>query len=156
MTKAGDDGPPPEEARRPRAARRGADKRQATPDYIDNPSAVRDRLRSIGRRLPEAYEEPSWAGTRWRIRKHTFAHVRTAATASGAVTLLDFRLSGPEFDAVVATGHPFFAGGNWGPEVVVMVIDADTDWPQVAELLEESYRLFAPKYLIERLDVAQG
>ena len=35
------------------------------------------RLRSMCLALPEAYEEQAWVGTRWRIRKRTFAHVLT-------------------------------------------------------------------------------
>lgn len=31
-------------------------------------------------------------------------------------------------------------------------LDADTDWAEVAELLEESYRLTAPKRLVAELD----
>jgi hypothetical protein len=103
--------------------------------------------------LPEAYEEPAWVGTRWRIRKRTFAHVRTEGTAAGPITWLKFRLRGAELDAVLATGHPFFPAG-YGPDVVGVIIDDDTDWDDVAELLQESYRLFAPKRLIERLDGA--
>ncbi len=39
---------------------------------------ILDRLRSICRGLPEAYEEPAWIGVRWRIRQRTVAHVYTA------------------------------------------------------------------------------
>ena len=47
------------------------------PDYIDEPPEVLAALRAICLGLPEAYEESAWAGTRWRIRQRTFAHVRT-------------------------------------------------------------------------------
>lgn len=133
--------------------RRDANAARVTPDYIDEPLAVLDRLRSICRALPEAYEEPAWVGTRWRIRKRTFAHVRTADTAAGPVTWLKVRLRGVELDAVLATGHPFFPGG-YSRDAVGRIIDDDTDWVDVAELVEASYRLFAPKRLIERLDGA--
>ena len=58
------------------------------PDYIDDPPGVLARLRSICLDLPEAYEEQAWAGTRWRSREHTFAHVRTADTDTAPVTCL--------------------------------------------------------------------
>ena len=116
------------------------------PDYVDDPPQVLANLRCICRNLPEAYEEPAWAGTRWRIRKHTFAHVRTADTDTGPVTWVKFRARGPELDALLAQGHPFGAGG-FGADVVAMIIDDGTDWTEVAELLTESYRLFAPKRL---------
>ena len=120
------------------------------PDYIDDPPDVLARLRTICRDLPEAYEEPAWAGTRWRIRTHTFAHVRTADTGTGLLTWLKFRSRGPELDALLAQGHPFASGG-FGADVVAMVIEDGTDWSEVAELLTESYRLFAPRRLAERL-----
>ena len=34
-------------------------------------------------------------------------------------------------------------------------LDADTDWDEIAELLDASYRLTAPKRSIERLDAAR-
>src|SRR5262245_48311079 len=66
------------------------------PDYIPEPQAILGHLRTIAAGLPEAYEEPAWAGIRWRIRKHTFAHVRTIAVGDGDETSLKFRLRGPE------------------------------------------------------------
>ena len=41
----------------------------------DFPLKIVTELRSVCLRLPEAYEEQAWVGTRWRIRKRTFAHV---------------------------------------------------------------------------------
>ncbi len=120
-------------------------------DYIDEPSDVLARLRSICLGLPETYEEPAWAGVRWRIRTRTFAHVRTADAETGQVTWVKFRSRGPERDALLAQGHPFLPGG-FGPDVVSMIIDDGTDWAEVAELLTESYRLLAPKRLVTLTD----
>ena len=116
------------------------------PDYIDDPPEVLAQLRSVCLALPEAHEEHAWAGTRWRIRKRTFSHVRTVDTAAGPVTWVKFRSAGPELDALLAVGHPFSRGG-FGASVVSMILDADTDWGEVVELLTESYRLVAPKRL---------
>lgn len=121
------------------------------PDYIDDPPEALARMRSICLGLPEAYEEPAWAGTRWRIRKHTFAHLRTRATDAGPITWLKFRSRRPELDALLAHGHPFAPGG-YGPDVVAMIIDDSTDWTEVDELLMESYRLFAPQRLVALAD----
>jgi hypothetical protein len=44
-------------------------------EYADVAPEVLRELRSVCLGLPEVYEEPAWAGTRWRIRKRTFAHV---------------------------------------------------------------------------------
>ena len=84
-------------------------------------------------------------GTRWRIRKKTFAHVLTidagrpagyarAAATDGPATVLTFESSGPELAALSETGHPFFKP-PWRPTVVGMVLDVRVDWDEVAELL---------------------
>ena len=84
-------------------------------------------------------------------RTRTFSHVRTVDTATGPVTWVKFRSTGPELDALLAVGHPFSRGG-FGTNMVSMILDADTDWNEVAELLTESYRLLAPKWLAALAD----
>jgi hypothetical protein len=48
-------------------------------------------------------------------------------------------------------GHPYFYGG-WGRDVVGLLLDDDTDWDEVEELLTDSYRVMAPKTLAAQLD----
>jgi hypothetical protein len=126
---------------------------------VDVAPEIVDKLRSVCLALPEAYEESAWVGTRWRIRKKTFAHVLTidagwppgyarAAATEGPVIVLTFESSGPELAALSETGHPFFKP-PWRPTVVGMVLDAGVDWDEVAELLTESYCFFAPKKLVD-------
>ena len=131
-------------------------------EYADVPPEIVGQLRSLCLGLPEAHEEQAWVGRRWRIRKRTFAHVLTvdpgsapaparAAAASGLVTVMTFRSSGPELEALTGSGHPFFRPG-WGSNVVGMVLDAGVDWTEVAELVTESYCLLAPKKLVALID----
>jgi hypothetical protein len=105
-------------------------------------------------------------GTRWRIRAKTFAHVLTidagwppayarAAGRAGPVTVLMFRSSGPELDVLRRAGDPFF-GPPWRADEVGMVLDADVDWMEVAELVTESYSLLAPRKLVQLLDRPDG
>jgi YjbR protein len=128
-------------------------------EYADVPLEIVTELRLVCLALPEACEESAWVGTRWRIRNRTFAHVLTvdsgwppayarAAGTTGPVTVLTFRSSGPELDALRSAGKPFFAP-RWRAEEVGMVIDAGVDWNEVAELLTESYCVLAPKKLVE-------
>ena len=115
-------------------------------DLREPPAAVVARVRRACRTLPEAYEEPAWVGTRWRIRKRTFAHVLAVSDADGARTILTFRSGGEELEVLRHTGHPFFFLG-WGRNAMGMVLDGATDWTEVRELLCESYCLLAPKKL---------
>jgi hypothetical protein len=120
------------------------------------------RVRSVCDALPETQEQAAWVGVRWRIRNHTFAHLLVvadgkpqshagAAGADGPVTVLTFRAPASEVDAYASMGHPYFYGG-WGRDVVGIVLDDDTDWDEVEELLTDSYRVMAPRKLAARLD----
>src|SRR5207302_368530 len=80
-------------------------------EYADVPVEVLAELRALCLGLPETYEEQAWAGSRWRVRKRTFAQVLTVESGRGPVTLVTFRSSGPELDALFAHGHPFFRAG---------------------------------------------
>jgi hypothetical protein len=139
---------------------------RAVPEYADVPPEVLARLRAICLALPDAYEEEAWAGTRWLVRKRTFAHVLTveadatsaharAAQADGPTTLVTFRSSGPELEMLRQAGHPYFYAG-WGRDVVGMVLEDGTDWTEVAELLTESYCVLAPKKLVALVDRPDG
>jgi hypothetical protein len=120
------------------------------PEYIDPPDDITARLRAVCLALPEAYEEAAWVGMRWRIRKRTFAQV-LGVDDERPFTVMTFRSSGPELDVLRSAGHPFFRPG-WGTNVVGMVLGAETDWAEVAELLTESYCVLAPKKLVALID----
>jgi hypothetical protein len=120
-----------------------------------------DRLRSICRRLPEAYEEPAWIGVRWRIRSRTVAHVYTPDVERYPVyaehvidgeppTVLTFRVPLEDLLGLTARGFPYFRA-PWGDNVAAAVLGAHTDWTELAELITDSYREQAPKFLAARL-----
>jgi hypothetical protein len=127
------------------------------PDSPDVPGDVLDRLRALCLALPGVYEEQAWVGTRWLVRKKTFAHVlgisdvyppayTRDAPFVGDATVVTFRSDGDELAALVGTGLPFYKP-RWHPQVVGMVVEPDADWDEIAELLTESYCLLAPKKL---------
>ena len=112
-------------------------------EYADVEPEIITRLRTVCLRLPEAYEEPAWVGTRWRIRNRTFAHVlfvdsgwppayARAAADDGPITVVMFRSSGAELEVLRNTGRPFFAP-VWRSDEVGMVLDEPVDWEEVAE-----------------------
>jgi len=61
--------------------------------------------------------------------------------------VLTFRSAGEELDALRRVGYPFFKP-DWGTNVVGLVLVAETDWDEVAELLTESFCVQAPKKLV--------
>ncbi len=60
--------------------------------------------------------------------------------------MLTFRATGDELLALTHAGPPFYKP-PWSPTIVGMVLDVDTDWTEVAELVTESYRACAPQKL---------
>ena len=122
--------------------------------YLDDvPEEIEAELRAVCLTLPDAYEEHAWKGTRWMVRKKSFAHVLGVAEtrdADGDV-VLSFRAAADELDVLRNAGHPFFYLG-WGRDAMGMVLDADTDWDEVRELVTESYCVLAPKKLIALID----
>ena len=120
---------------------------------------VLDEVRSIFRALPEVVEEQAWAGTRWTVRRHNFAHVvhiahgwppayARAASTEGPCDVLTFRSTGAELEALAACGHPYFRpvwGTRWHPSVAGLVLGADIDWLEVCELVTDSYCLVATR-----------
>lgn len=128
-------------------------------ERADVPPEIVGKVRSVCLGLPEAVEEQAWVGTRWVIRKQNFAHVvriesgwppgyARAAGSDGPLTVMTFRSSGPELDALSNAGRPFFKP-VWFPDIVGMVLDAGVDWDEVTELVTESYCILAPKKLVE-------
>jgi hypothetical protein len=120
------------------------------------------RLDAVAGALPEAYQEDAWTGVRWRIRAKTFAHVMVAQegyesayfdiTGIGEpTTVLTFRATGDELLALSHAGPPFYKP-PWSPTIVGVVLDHDTDWAEIAELVTESYRFCAPQKLARLLD----
>jgi hypothetical protein len=127
----------------------------------DVPPEILDRLRPICLALPETYEEPAWTGVRWRIRQRTFAHVcwidpaekrsyALAAPGDEPMVVMTFRAPGDEFGGLIAGGPPFYHAG-WGTDVVGVVLDEDSDWAEIAELLTDSYCVLAPKRLVAQV-----
>ena len=129
---------------------------------IEPAADVVRRIGACASRLPEAYEEDAWTGVRWRIRTKTFAHVMVAQEGYESSyrdvtgdatprTVLTFHAGGEELLALTHAGLPFYKP-PWSGSIVGLVLDDDTDFSEVAELVTESYRLCAPRFLTRRLD----
>lgn len=107
------------------------------------PERVVLRIDAIVSRLPQARMEDAWVGTRWRVRQATIAHVFGGEDQLFRIT---FRA---EMDEVLAFEHlgPRYFRVGWGQNVAGMLIDEETDWEELTELLTDSYCLQAPAKL---------
>jgi hypothetical protein len=106
------------------------------------------RIGEVMARLPETVEENAWVGTRWRVGSATITHVFGGEDQLFRIT---FRAEPDEVMAFEHLGAPYFRA-SWGANVVGMLLDEDTDWEELAELLTDSYCLQAPQRLAEQVD----
>ena len=124
---------------------------------MTNPSTVDpgrlDRLRRICLGLPEAGEKETWGDPTWRVRDRIFA-MQKGNVEGGRPSVwfkagdgVQARLVGSDagrFFVPPYVGHKGWVGAHLdGPE---------PDWDELAELIEDSYRLIAPRRLAAGLD----
>jgi hypothetical protein len=102
-----------------------------------------ERLREAVAAFPKINEERAWVGVRWQVGKATVAHVFGGEDQRFRIT---FRAEAVEVLAFEQMGEPYFRAG-WGRNVVGMLLDDDTDWNEVGELLTDSYCIQAPATL---------
>jgi hypothetical protein len=109
------------------------------------------RIRPLLAGLPGCVEEEAWVGTHWQVRhgshRATVAHVFGGQDQRYRIT---FRAEPDEVMAFEHLGDPYFKAG-WGRNVVGLLLDGDTDWDELAELLTDSYCAQAPRALAERV-----
>jgi hypothetical protein len=105
------------------------------------------RLRALLAGFPDCREEDAWTGVRWRVSEATVAHVFGGEDQRFRIT---FRAELSELMAFERLGSPYFRA-SWGENVVGLVLDDDTDWDELAELLTDSYCLQAPARLAEQV-----
>jgi len=106
------------------------------------------RIGAIMAELPECVEENAWVGTRWRVGAATVAHVFGGEDQRFRIT---FRGEPDEVMAFQHLGEPYFRA-SWGRNVIGMLLDDDTDWAELAELLTDSYCIQAPERLAALVD----
>lgn len=109
------------------------------------------RVRKISLALPEAVEKPFGGHTSpaFRVRDKIFVFCfqegRPAISLKGA--------PGAQQALVGSDPERFFVPPYSGPKGWVgAYLDVEQDWDEIAELIEESYRLVAPKRLVKTLD----
>jgi len=137
------------------AARRSA--RASEP--IEIPENIFERVSRLCLALPEVtvrvdeslVTERSTAYS-FDIRRRSFCLLMAREDPAGKpAPLLVIRADPDERDALLPTGHPFFAPRAGRGHIGVMLTH-DTDWEEIRELVTESYRILAPKKLTALVD----
>ena len=116
-------------------------------DRPDVPLAWVERLRSLMEPFPECEEFPAWTGVSWRVGQATVAHVFGGEDGLFRIT---FRAEPDEVIAFEHLGAPYFRA-SWGGNVVGLLLDDDTDWLELGELLTDSFCIQAPQRLAEQV-----
>lgn len=108
------------------------------------------RLREICLILPDAEERETWGRPTFRVRDKIFALERLEA---GRVSVWCKAPPGSQTVLVGADPERFFAPPYVGPKGWVgMWLDRRPDWSEVEALVRRSYRLVAPRKLVQLLD----
>jgi predicted DNA-binding protein (MmcQ/YjbR family) len=139
-----------------------------TPSAFDRPSdgatwhdadpddATLARLRAICLPLPEAVETGGVGSPSFKVRDKIFA-MRHPMRLPDADRPSVWCKAGPGLQAALVTAAPerfavppYVGHRGW----VAIFLDGDVDWEEMADLIEESYRMTAPKRLVAQLDAA--
>ena len=126
---------------------------------VEVPEDIFERVRTLCLALPEVTVRVDGSLTRTRSTAHSFDSRRRSfcllmaweGPAGKPVPLLVLRAGPDEREALLSTGHPFFAS-RAGRDRIGGLLTDDTDWEEIRELVTESYRILAPKKLTALLD----
>lgn len=115
-----------------------------------------DRVREICGALPEVTEKEAWGSPTFRVRKRMFAMFLNDHHGDGRLAL--WCNAPPEsLDAIDADPERFFRPPYVGHKGWVGVrLDRGLDWGAVAEVLQDAWRVSAPKRLAAAFDAGGG
>jgi len=113
------------------------------------------RLRKVCLALPEAHEVEAWGEPTFRIRNKLFAMYARAENHHGSGQAAVWCKAAPGNQTVMVQASPdrFFVPPYVGASGWVgILLNAQTDWKELAELMHDAYRLVAPKRFLAALD----
>jgi YjbR protein len=126
---------------------------------VEVPQDIAERVRALCLALPEVTVRVDYSQVRARstaqsfdIRRRSFCLLVAREDPAGKpVPLLVLRAGPDERQALLSTGHPFFAP-RAGRDRIGVLLTGHTDWEEIRELVTDSYRILAPKKLTALLD----
>lgn len=128
----------------------------------DVPQHLLDQARAIALDLPEATEIETWGHPTFRVRNKIFAGIGASdGTGSTAFTpdemgprifTMTMKAAPGEQESLLAAGLPFFKPKYVGSRGWIgIIVDDETDWAEVEELVIDSYCAIAPKTLARQI-----
>ena len=123
----------------------------------DMPPQIYADLQRICLALPEAVEKETWGHPTFRVRDKMFASCGVSEDSAGrARVTMALKAEPGEQESLLALGYPFFYPKYVGNKGWIGIhLTAETDWVEIAELVEESYRAIAPKRLVHALETSE-
>ena len=111
------------------------------------------RLRAICLALPGATEVLAWGEPTFRAGK-MFAQFDNNHHKAGHIAVWVFAVHEAQRELVAADPRRFFVPPYQGVRgwVGIRLDDGEVDWQEVAAIVEDGYRLVAPKKLLTELD----
>jgi hypothetical protein len=109
-------------------------------------------VRELALALPETTEKPSYGTPGFRVEDRLFARIREEGDV---LVIWCDSLDEKEF-LIGAEPAKFFTTPHYDGYAMVLVRLEAVDRAELAELLEDSWRLRAPKKAVERLDAERG
>lgn len=120
---------------------------------METASNVLDRVRSIIERWPETYEKLSHGAPTWWGGRKTFARFVDNHHGDGRIALWVKSNFSEQEVRVEVDPETFFVPPYVGPSGWVgMRVDRDPEWRVIEQLLEDGYRLVAPKRAIAEFE----
>ncbi|MDJ0866149.1 MAG: MmcQ/YjbR family DNA-binding protein [Myxococcota bacterium] len=111
------------------------------------------RLRRIIEAWPETSEKISHGAPTWWGGRKTFATLHDDHHGDGRLAVWIKSTAETQADLVAMDAETFFVPPYMGPSGWIGVrLDRGADWEMVASLLEDGYRMVAPKRALRRLD----
>jgi len=118
------------------------------------PASKYKRVEKICLALPQAVNKPfgGHVAAAYRVRDKIFCGTRQVGRPS-----ITFKGKPGAQEALVSSDpERFFVPAYTGSKGWIgAYVDIDQDWDEIAELIEESYRMVAPKTLVKQLEAAQ-
>ena len=113
-----------------------------------------ERLRAICNGLPEITERLSHGSVTFFVRnKRTLCYLTDDHHGDGRLAIIYPAPEAVQAEVIASDPDRFFRPPYVGHRGWVgLRVDLDPDWDEIAQILDEAYRLVAPKLLIKQLD----